>query len=142
FVFAYTLFALRRYLRLAWGPALVAFVLFYAAAGLLTYMVPQSLVVATNGSTGYLPPLLALVALGGWIAASRHPAGRDRAAGGGILGAAGACRRVDTRVCEALPIGTHFLWHTLNGLLLGVLLTAAARHGHPAGARGPVSQPA
>jgi len=142
FVFAYTLFALRRYLRLAWGPALVAFVLFYAAAGLLTYMVPQWLVVATNGSTGYLPALLALVALGGWIAASGHPAGRYMVAGGGIFVVAVACRIVDMRVCEALPIGTHFLWHTLNGLLLGVLLTAAARHGHPADARGPVSQPA
>lgn len=148
FVFTYTLFALRRYLGMGWGRTIVAFVLFYVAAGVLTYLVPQWLVVATNGSTGYLPALLALVALGGWIAATGHPAGRYMVAGGGIFIVAVACRIVDMRVCEAWPLGTHFLWHTLNGLLLGVLLTAAALHGRPAGrmsdlsGRGGFRQPA
>lgn len=148
FVFAYTLFALRRYLGLGRGTTAIAFVAFYAVAGLVTWMVPQWLVVATNGSTGYLPALLALVALGGWIAWSGHPAGRYMVAGGAIFVVAVACRIVDMRVCAALPVGTHFLWHTLNGLLLGVLLTAAARYGHPAGdaaagfRRGPAGHPA
>lgn len=133
FVFTYTLFALRRYLDLGRGTTAIAFVAFYAVAGFVTWMVPQWLVVATNGSTGYLPALLALVALGGWIAWSGHPAGRYMVAGGAIFIVAVACRIVDMRVCDALPIGTHFLWHTLNGLLLGVLLTAAARYGHPSG---------
>lgn len=133
FVFTYTLFALRRYLDLGRGMTVIAFVAFYAVAGLLTWMVPQWLVAATNGSTGYLPALLALVALGGWIAWSGHPAGRYMVAGGAIFIVAVAFRIVDMRVCEAMPIGTHFLWHTLNGLLLGVLLTASARYGHPSG---------
>jgi hypothetical protein len=30
-----------------------------------------------------------------------------------------------------LPIGTHFLWHIFNGLLLGVVLMAFVRHGAP-----------
>lgn len=148
FVFAYTLFALRRYLGLGRVMTVVAFVAFYAVAGFVTWMVPQWLVEATNGSTGYLPALLALVALGGWIAWAGHPAGRYMVAGGIIFIVAVACRIVDMRVCEAMPTGTHFLWHTLNGLLLGVLLTAAARYGRPAGdavgafGRGPVRQPA
>jgi len=32
-------------------------------------------------------------------------------------------------------VGTHFLWHTLNGLVLYVLMLAAIRHGAPAGPR-------
>jgi hypothetical protein len=35
-------------------------------------------------------------------------------------------------VCAALPIGTHFLWHVLNGVVLGVVIAAIARHGRVA----------
>jgi hypothetical protein len=38
---------------------------------------------------------------------------------------------IDPLVCGSFPLGTHFLWHMLNGLMLGVLLAAAARFGAP-----------
>jgi hypothetical protein len=28
-----------------------------------------------------------------------------------------------------MPLGTHFLWHSLNGLMLGIVLAAVVRHG-------------
>ncbi|TIW70016.1 MAG: hypothetical protein E5V56_02825, partial [Mesorhizobium sp.] len=39
----------------------------------------------------------------------------------------------DPLVCASFPLGTHFLWHILNGLMLGVLLAAVARQGAPKG---------
>lgn len=27
-------------------------------------------------------------------------------------------RTIDMAVCESIPIGTHFLWHLLNGVLV------------------------
>ena len=43
-------------------------------------------------------------------------------------------RTIDLEVCTwtvraGRGVGTHFLWHTLNGLLLYVLLLGAIRHG-------------
>jgi hypothetical protein len=38
---------------------------------------------------------------------------------------------IDPIVCAGFPLGTHFLWHLLNGLMLGVLLAAVARFGAP-----------
>lgn len=28
------------------------------------------------------------------------------------------CRSVDASICESFPLGTHFLWHTLNGVTM------------------------
>jgi len=130
FVFTFTLFVLRRFLGFGWAVSVVLFVAFYAAAGFLTYLVPPWLVVATNGSSGYLPAFLAMLVFGLWVSARGHPAGKYMLAGAGIFVASVTFRIIDPNVCESMPIGTHFLWHTLNGLLLGVLLTAAALHGH------------
>ncbi len=33
-------------------------------------------------------------------------------------------RTLDMQVCDAFPLGTHFLWHTLNGLVIFSLLYA------------------
>ncbi|MEE3069731.1 MAG: hypothetical protein VX378_01415, partial [Pseudomonadota bacterium] len=40
-------------------------------------------------------------------------------------------RRIDLQVCAALPIGTHYLWHLLNGAMVGFLLVALVRHMPP-----------
>jgi hypothetical protein len=34
-------------------------------------------------------------------------------------------RSIDQAVCASFPLGTHFLWHCLNGLVLYLLLRAA-----------------
>jgi len=46
-----------------------------------------------------------------------------------------AFRTVDHAICPSLPIGTHYLWHGLNALVLFVLMRAAIafrRTGGPA----------
>ncbi len=37
-----------------------------------------------------------------------------------------AFRTVDVASCGSLPLGTHFLWHVLNAVVLYRLLVAAA----------------
>ncbi|CCV04390.1 hypothetical protein MESS2_1270080 [Mesorhizobium metallidurans STM 2683] len=41
----------------------------------------------------------------------------------------------DPLVCGSFPPGTHFLWHILNAVMLGVLLAATARFGKAVGSR-------
>ncbi len=98
-------------------------------AGVLTALVPDWLRDASNASTGYLPPFLALFVFGLLVLRSGHPAGWYNLAAAGIFVVSVSFRALDPHVCEAMPLGTHFLWHTLNGLLLGVLLAAVARYG-------------
>ena len=102
----------------------------------VTLAVPDWLRQASNGTTGYLPPFLALAFFGTLVAADGNRAGWYNLAGSAIFVVSVICRMIDPMVCASFPLGTHFLWHILNGLMLGVLLAAAARYGAPkAGSR-------
>ncbi len=131
FIYGYLLLALRRFLGLALWPALALLAAF--AAVNVTAQIHGGR--ALNGSVAYLPALGALIAVAGAIAFSirrgfgaREP--RLRLARG-LLGAAIlfavslVFRTVDRPACDALPLGTHFLWHLLNAMLLYMLLRLA-----------------
>ncbi|KMW58460.1 Arginine/ornithine antiporter ArcD [Candidatus Rhodobacter oscarellae] len=79
-------------------------------------------------SAGYWPVALLI---GGYGFALRHRA--KRTAGGLALGAAILAlslflRSIDEMVCAQLPVGTHFLWHILNGIMLGWMIEVHRRH--------------
>ncbi|RAZ85395.1 hypothetical protein DPM33_29900 [Mesorhizobium hawassense] len=131
FTLAYTLFNLRRFLGMEWSMAILVFVAFYVVAGLITFAVPDWLRQASNGTTGYLPPFLALAFFGAWVAASGNRAGWYNLTGSAIFVVSVFCRMIDPLVCASFPLGTHFLWHVFNGLMLAVLLAATARFGKP-----------
>ena len=59
---------------------------------------------------------------------------RGLAIGAGLLLLSLTLRTIDKAVCPGLPIGTHFLWHVLNGILLGwmILVMHRARAPEPA----------
>lgn len=139
FTLAYTLFNLRRFLHFGWGRSLAIFLAFYLAVGVLTAAVPEWLRLATNGSTGYLPPFLALIVFGVLVIRAGNPAGWYNIAAACIFVAAVTFRMLDPMLCDRFPLGTHFLWHTLNGLMLGVVLAAVARYG---AVRGDARRPA
>jgi hypothetical protein len=134
FTLAYTVFAIRRYLGFSWLGTGILFVGFYVSVGLLTAMVPERLNALTSGSVGYLPAFLALFGFGGWVALRGHPAGRWLLAAALTFLASVTFRALDHHVCEALPLGTHFMWHVLNAVMLGLLAVAAARYGSRAAA--------
>lgn len=129
FTLAYTLFNLRRFLGFGWPKALAIFVAFYAVAAVLTLLVPEWLREASNGTTGYLPPFLALLFFGAWLVRVGHPAGWYNLGAVAIFVVSVTFRALDPVVCEAMPLGTHFLWHSFNGLMLGVVLAAVVNHG-------------
>jgi len=120
FIYGYLWLALRRFLGLSGWKALGVVVAF----GVLSYaenaLVPRG---TLNGSHAYLPALAALAVVG-WL--TRDQGSRQ------LLWSAAAVfavsiffRSIDQAVCGALPFGTHFLWHALNGLVLYLLLRAA-----------------
>jgi hypothetical protein len=71
---------------------------------------------ALNGSLAYAPALVVFLALGVYQA-WKETAGRYALlAAAGVYAVALVFRALDQEVCSALPIGTHFLWHSLSGL--------------------------
>src|SRR5690606_41497716 len=82
-----------------------------------------------GGASGSRPPCLAVVFFGAWATRTGDSAGGYDIAAAGIFVVSVGFRAIDPLVCEAMPLGTHFLWHSLNGLMLGVLLAATVRRG-------------
>jgi hypothetical protein len=129
FIVSYLFLALWRYFGARWweAAALAAAFLFFASG--LRGAAAAALPPAFDGATGYLPALLALVACGAFLALRRRAAGFWLLGAGALFAVSLTFRALDGRVCAGFPLGTHFLWHLLNGAVLGVLLFAWARHG-------------
>jgi hypothetical protein len=73
-----------------------------------------------------VPVLILAYALG---LRRRHPAtARGLALGAGLLVVSLVLRSLDDPLCPHLPTGTHFLWHILNGLMLGWMIEVYRRH--------------
>lgn len=75
-----------------------------------------------NGSGQYAPALLALVVFAVLTRWRGHPSANWIAAATGVFLLSLAFRTLDRDICAAIPLGTHFLWHLLNGLVIGLLL--------------------
>jgi hypothetical protein len=87
-------------------------------------------------SAGYWPVPL-LIALYAVLLRKRAPeTAWGLGVGAGILILSLGFRTTDMAVCEAFPLGTHFLWHILNGIMLGWMIEVYRRH--QAGRKGPL----
>jgi hypothetical protein len=126
FIYAYFAYALRRFLGFSWPITLLLLAALLAqnlGVGLLT---PPGLL---NGSIGYLPALCAALAMALVLRSRNHPASFHLTAAAIVFALSLVFRTADRVVCHAVPIGTHFMWHILNALVLGLYLEAAARFG-------------
>lgn len=115
----------------------------WAGAAAAAAFVPASVVAAMgiaalvgplNGSVGYVPTMLLLFAYAGALALRGHPAARGLAVGGALLAVSLVWRTLDDQsgaVCAAFPLGTHWLWHLTNGVLLAWVAGVMVRHGAP-----------
>ncbi len=70
-----------------------------------------------HGAFVYVPGLIVTLVLGVFHATERRVARFILLAAAGVYLAALFFRTIDNEVCPVLPIGTHFLWHFLIGLV-------------------------
>lgn len=133
FMVLYLATALRTMLRLPVGVVLLltaGFVAALWAAGQIRCATDGTIAFGgvgsrcLNGSVGYLPAWLAMVATAAVLAVRRHPAARSLLIAGVIFAVSLAFRSLDARWCGDTVIGTHFLWHLLNAACLYVLIRA------------------
>ena len=71
-----------------------------------------------NGSLVYAPAVIVMLGLGLYHFVQHRPGRSLLLAAGGIFLISVAFRSIDEAVCAAIPTGTHFLWHVLNGVVL------------------------
>ena len=79
------------------------------------------------GSLQYAPAVIALAGFAVMLTRLRHLAGRWIWAATVAFAVALVFRTMDLRVCPDFPAGTHFIWHLLDGLTVGLLLQALLR---------------
>ncbi len=131
FILSYLALVLRRGFALPWWAALGLTVVFLPVSTAVEAGVGALAGDALGGSEGYLPALAALVVCGAWLAGRDHALGRALLVAAGLFAVSLTFRTLDMPLCPVFPLGTHFLWHLLNGLLLGWLILALVRHARP-----------
>jgi hypothetical protein len=147
-MFTYLVFAMRRFAGASPFMTCVAIAAF-AGAMVLAFLLrcwdgrigilldnipPGARARCLEGSLGYGPALAAMALIGGLLALRRHPAAPLLLTAALTFFASLVFRSLDQRLCSDFIImghrmGTHFLWHLLNGLTLFLLLAAAIKHG-------------
>lgn len=90
--------------------------------------------VLPGGNALYASVAVLIAGYGVWL--RRSPTGLGLLFGAGILAVSLGFRMADSTVCAAFPIGTHFMWHLLNGIMLGWMIVVYCRH-RSAGALAP-----
>jgi hypothetical protein len=125
FILLYIFAATRDILGLSWLVAGGAVLLFFPyAIGIGSAMAP---VLGSSAAYASIPPLILAYAFAVGRAASTRTAW-GMALGAALLVASLTFRTLDGAVCDAFPVGTHFLWHILNGLMLGSMIEVYRRH--------------
>lgn len=126
FILAYIFAATRDFLGASPRLAALAVAAFFPFAALTVPLF--ALIPGLGSSAGYAPvPVLLL----GYAVALRRRApdtARNMALAGALLIVSLTFRTPDAPLCAVWPPGTHFVWHILNGLLLGWLIETYRRH--------------
>ena len=134
FAFGYFAFALRRFLGLSDAITVAGTLAFLGLALGLSAVGRMVLPAGMAGSAGYAAFLLGLIGVA--LAMARAPALRDQsrllALAAGTFAVSLTMRSIDGALCGSLPLGTHWLWHLLNALVLYLLLRAAVTGERPA----------
>lgn len=131
FILSYFAIAMRCFGGFGWGKSLLlmlGFVALMIGASFVLNLLLRDLI---GGSVSYIPALLALLGVGVWLHSKTHPAGIWLITVALIFGASLTARAIDEPLCSTLSMGTHWLWHVLNGVVLGALIVAVIRHGQP-----------
>jgi hypothetical protein len=126
FILLYVFAATRDFLGAApWlaGAAALAFIPYASALKPLFDRLPFF-----STSAFYWPVPVLILLYAACLRARAPDTARGLALGAAILVASLTFRSLDTTLCPSVPAGTHFMWHVLNGLMLGWMIEVWRRH--------------
>jgi len=79
-------------------------------------------------SAFYWPVPLLIVGVAALLRHSNKATSNGLYIGTALLGASLVFRSLDELICASLPLGSHFVWHLLNGVMLGWMIDVYRRH--------------
>jgi len=130
-IFAFMLVYLSSYmaraLRLSWRLILFWLTLFLLLNVAVKLLLPADLF---NGSIMYLPALLALLMMAFASVQQRLPGAMIMFVLTGLFCVAVVFRSIDQLLCDSFPLGSHFVWHLLNAVMLYWLMRTLIREAH------------
>ncbi|MFN9067411.1 MAG: ceramidase domain-containing protein, partial [Bdellovibrionales bacterium] len=112
FTLIFVFFSFRHKLNFNLKQASLLTIVFVACMVLIEIFVPKAFL---NGSALYLPPLLTLFFIGLKV-------DRNYLFIAVVFAVSLVARTSDQQLCQLLPMGTHFIWHLLNGLCLALMI--------------------
>ncbi len=107
-----------------WFEALVCYLAFGGSTHVLVTQFPH----AMNDSIGYLSSMGALVMIAIHLHMQRRLSSHQFLLAALIGVVSLFFRAIDNAVCDQIPIGTHFLWHSCNAILLYILMKQVVRN--------------
>ena len=136
FILLYLIFALRCLAGLPVSKVILGVAALLAAFAASIAFCPSAVSGAPGGpaclndTLGYAPALAALIAVAVLLRRRSHPAAGRLLLAAAVLLLSMVMRTIDLDRCGVFslagrPLGSHFLWHLLNALVLHLLLTAA-----------------
>ena len=129
FILSFFVLSMRCFAGYSWGRSFLLLIGFIVALVAMSFVMNLLLRDIVGGSVSYGPALVSLFVVGVWFHRRGNPAGMWMIVVSCIFLASLTSRAVDFAFCDALPMGTHWLWHILNGVVLGGLTLAMIRHG-------------
>jgi hypothetical protein len=133
FILLYVFAATRDFLGMRTWVSLGVTGLFVPYAAALTGLFALLPFFAVSSFYWPVPLLILVYAL---LLSGRHPdTARGLGIGATVLIVSLVFRSLDEMLCATLPFGTHFMWHILNGLMLGWMIEVYRRHMRGTGGR-------
>ena len=127
FILAYVYLTVTRFLNQPLWAGLLAIAAFFPYSIYLGKAVASQFG-SLNGSIDYIPVVILIFAFASLMWTAKPETGRNLLIGGLILTLSLIFRTLDNAVCLRAPIGSHFIWHLLNAVLLWWVIRALIRH--------------
>lgn len=124
FILGYVFLAFYRYLGLPWWASALGVSAFIAFSFLIGPLAER----VVGSSAMYIPAFLAIFAVAGLVFKQDRRLARWLCIAGAIFAMSLTLRTIDEHLCLQLSMGTHFLWHILNSIVLYGLLHVLIIH--------------
>ena len=115
FIFFATSVIFTRICGLKWWQSIIGVIAFTAFNALILNAFGRALF---NGSIQYVPTFLLLLSVAIYSYVKRHHVTHEFLIAAAAFLIALTCRSLDMMVCSDFPLGTHFMWHILNAVVM------------------------
>jgi len=126
FILTYIFVANRRFLAWSKMVSLIGVILFFPYQLLLASILSN--IQFFGSSVQYIPVAILIFIYSGLLRKSEPNLSRGLFIGAAILCLSIFSRTVDEPLCSILSVGTHFVWHILNAIMLSWMIEILRRH--------------